>query len=141
MSLNIKLFQYIFWTGYLTVLITALLPIKGSLNKIHIGPELFHIRLDHLLHLIVYFLICMYYLFGLRIGFALFVKNSLLKFVLIILFLATITEIIQLWVPIRSFNVFDLVSNVAGVIIGVGVVKMVQRLNRTKSRRYKGIMA
>jgi glycopeptide antibiotics resistance protein len=83
----------------------------------------------------------MYYLFGLRKGFALFEKNSLLKFVLTILFLATITEIIQLWVPMRSFNVFDLVSNVVGMIIGVGVVKMVQRPNRTKAHRYKGIMA
>lgn len=121
-----KLYRSIFWTGYLAVLITTFIPVAGELNKTHIGPEAFNIRLDHLLHLIVYFLICMYYLFGVRKGFTLFEKNSLLKFVLLILLLATVTEVVQLWIPDRAFNVFDMISNVAGLIAGMGVIKMVQ---------------
>ena len=69
----------------------------------------------------------MYYLFGIRSGFTLFEKKSLLKFILLVLFLGIITEVVQLWVPERAFNVFDLVSNVAGVIAGVGVIRMAQR--------------
>jgi VanZ family protein len=69
----------------------------------------------------------MYYLFGLKQGFKLFEKNSLRKFILLLLLLGVITEFVQLWVPERSFNVFDLVSNVAGVVMGVIVIKMVQR--------------
>jgi glycopeptide antibiotics resistance protein len=30
-------------------------------------------------------------------------------------------------VPERTYNVFDLISNVAGIGIGAGVIKMVQR--------------
>jgi VanZ family protein len=127
MILQKKLFKYLFWTGYSAVLITSFIPLAGELNKINIGPEAFHIRLDHLLHLFVYFMICMYYLFGIRNGFSLFEKNSFLKFLILVLFLGSGTEVIQLWVPERAFNVFDLVSNVAGVAIGVVVIQMVKR--------------
>ena len=120
-------YRYLFWIGYLSVFITTFLPVTGELNKIHIGPEAFYIRLDNLLHLLVYFLICMYYLFGMRKGFTLFKKNSLLIFILLILFLAIFTEMIQLWVPERAFNLFDLASNVIGVTIGLGVIEMVKR--------------
>jgi len=43
-----------------------------------------------------------------------------------VLFLAIITELVQLWVPERAFNVFDLLSNVAGVVAGVGVIRVAQ---------------
>jgi len=122
-----RLYRSIFWIGYFAVLITTFIPIAGELNKINIGPDAFHIRLDHLLHLLVYFLICMFYLFGIRKGFTLFEKNSLRQFILLILLLATVTEVVQLWVPERVFNPVDWISNVAGVGIGVGVIVMTQR--------------
>lgn len=127
MNLKEKIYKYIFWVGYFAVLITTFLPVKGGLNKIYIGPGSFRIRLDHLLHFFVYFLICMYFLLGQYIALTLFKTNSLLKFTLLILLLGTITELAQLWVPQRTFNVFDLVSNLVGVVIGVAVIKMVQR--------------
>ena len=114
------------------MLITTFIPVAGELNKINIGPDAFHIRLDHLLHLLVYFLICMYYLFGIHKGFTLFEKNSLLKFVLFILLLATVTEVVQLWVPGRAFNVYDLISNIAGLGVGMFIIKMVQRYDGSK---------
>lgn len=102
-------------------------PCTGGLDKIKLGPESFHIRLDHLLHLLVYFLISMFYLFGIRKGITLFERHSLKKFILLILLLAIVTEVVQLWVPQRTFNVFDLVSNFAGVVIGVVLIIMVLR--------------
>ena len=120
-------YRYIFWIGYLSVLVTTLLPVTGELNKIHIGPEAFYIRLDHLLHLLVYFLICMYYLFGVLKGFSLFEKNSLQRFVVLIFLLAVVTEVVQLWIPERMFNLFDMISNMTGLVIGVGVIEMVKR--------------
>jgi len=125
-----RLYRSIFWIGYFAVLITTFIPVAGELNKINIGPEAFHIRLDHLLHLVVYFMICIYYLFGIRNGFALFGKNSFLKFILLVLFLGIVTEVVQLWVPERAFNVFDMISNVAGV--GMGAVA-ITRVKRRKS--------
>ena len=122
-----KLFRAIFWFGYAAVLITSLLSIPGNLNRVKMGFGIATIRLDHLLHLIVYFLICIYYLAGLRKGLALFVNNALLKFITVILLLATVTEVVQLWVPYRTFNPLDWLSNVTGIVLGMGVVWRVVR--------------
>jgi VanZ family protein len=38
--------------------------------------------------------------------------------------LAVVTEFIQLWVPSRAFNVFDMVSNVSGIVLGVVIIRI-----------------
>lgn len=104
----------------------AIIPLKGvSLNKISLGTDVFRVRLDFLLHFNVYLLICLYYLTGWQKGVSLFAANSLFKFILLVLFLAIVTEVVQLWVPERSFNVFDLTSNIGGVLMGLIIVKLV----------------
>ena len=119
-----KLYRYLFWTGYLAVLIMAFMPFGGNISRIKLGPESFHIRLDHLLHFCVYFLICIYYMAGKIIGLYLFSENPLKKFIILLLFLASVTELAQLWVPDRTFSVLDLVSNVAGVFAGVTFISL-----------------
>jgi len=69
----------------------------------------------------------MYFLLGQYKALTLFKTNSLIKFTLLVLLLGVVTELVQLWVPERTFNVFDLISNVAGVVIGVVLIKMVLR--------------
>ncbi len=123
MARYLKLYRLVFWTGYVTVLVAAFVPVAGALNRIHLGPEAFSIRLDHLLHFVAYFLICMYFLTGEMTGLSLFKNRSLTKFIILVLFLAVITETVQLWVPSRVFNVFDLVANIAGVAAGWGAIK------------------
>ncbi|HQJ21496.1 MAG TPA: VanZ family protein [Bacteroidales bacterium] len=122
MNLRLRLYRFVFWAGYVAVLIVAFIPVAGELNRIKIGPGAFKIRLDFLLHFAAYFLICMYYLAGMKSGLSLFSSNPLKKFVLLLLFLAVITEVVQLWVPQRAFNVFDMVANLTGVAVGAGVV-------------------
>jgi VanZ family protein len=117
-----KLYRYIFWTGYFAVLITSLLPVTGTLDKTRLGRGFCEIRLDHILHFFVYFLICMYYLFGQWDKLKLFNINSLIKFILLIIILAAVSEIVQLWVPERTFSPVDLLANIVGIIIGMGVI-------------------
>ena len=131
-----RLYRILFWIGYFGVLITTFIPIRRiNFNKITIGPDAFHIRLDHLLHFTAYFLICIYYLAGWKKGLSLFAADPLRKFVLMVLFLATVTELVQLWVPERAFNVFDMLSNVIGVVVGLGVIRMAQRRSGTTAQR------
>ena len=126
-------YRITFWLGYLVVLITTFVPIrKISLDKIFLGPEAFSIRLDHLLHFSVYFLICLYYLAGQLKRISLFSVNPFPKFVILILILGVTTELIQLWIPDRAFNVFDMLSNVIGLVAGVGVIRMAQSLEFKK---------
>ena len=124
MERYLKLYRFAFRTGYIAVLITTFLPISFRVDKIRFGPDAFAIRSDHLLHFAVYLLICLFYLLGEKKGLKLFAVNSLRKFIVLILLLATVTEIAQLWVPSRAFNVFDGVANVMGVVAGWAVIKV-----------------
>jgi VanZ family protein len=128
-----KIYRYVFWTGYFAVLIAAFLPFSVSTKKVHLGPDVFEVRLDHLLHFAVYFLIGMYFLAGKILGLNLFSSKPAMKFLASILLLAAVTEMVQIWIPSRSFNIFDLVSNAIGVISGVliaGLVKIKESSRR-----------
>jgi VanZ family protein len=67
----------------------------------------------------------MYFLFGEIKGLTIFRENSLNKYILLILALATVTETAQLWVPARAFNVLDWVANAAGIVMGAVVCRLV----------------
>lgn len=69
---------------------------------------------------------------------SLFNKNTLIKFFLIMLFLAIVTEMVQLWVPARSFNVFDILANMTGIGLGVIIIKINQRHDASKVKNLEG---
>jgi len=119
-----SLFRIVFWLGYTAVLITSGLNFNWHLDQIKVHAITFDLRLDHLLHFGVYFLICLYFLLGKRFGTKLFENRSLPKFLFFVLFLASVTEIIQIWVPERAFNVMDWVANVTGIILGTILIKI-----------------
>ena len=121
-----KIYRYVFWTGYFAVLIAAFLPFSVSTKKVHLGPDVFEVRLDHLLHFGVYFLIGMYFLAGKILGMKLFGSRPAAKFLAFILLLAIVTELVQIWVPSRSFNIFDMLSNAIGVVSGVLIAGLVK---------------
>ena len=108
------------------VFIAAFVPIKIDLHDITFGVVSFKFHLDQILHAVVYFIICLYFLAGQHFGLTLFNGNSCKKFLLVILVLATITEVVQLVVPSRAFNVFDWLANIIGIVIGVGVIRIVK---------------
>jgi VanZ family protein len=64
----------------------------------------------------------MYLFVGQRNGLILFRHHSLIKFLIIIFILATISEVVQLWVPARAFNPMDWVANMGGVMLGLVVM-------------------
>jgi VanZ family protein len=131
-----KLYKIIFWSGYTAVLVTSMINIGWQLDKIKVGLLVFKLGLDHLLHFLVYFLICMYFLAGQQKGLALFRNHQLRKFIVATVTLATFTEVVQLWVPYRTFNVMDWVANVSGIVLGVVIILYYSR-RKIQERRLK----
>jgi VanZ family protein len=108
------------------VFIVAFVPLRMDLHKITINAVAFNLHFDQILHSIVYLMIPLYYLVGQYLGMTIFNDNSFLKFLFAIFFLAIVTEIIQIFVPSRAFNFFDLVANLFGVLIGLLITKCVR---------------
>ena len=94
----------------------ALIPVSGNLSQKQVVSM---VRLDYLLHFLTYFSICLYFAIGRFYNLRLFERKSGLKFIGLILFLASFTELVQIVVPSRSFNPVDLVANLTGVGIGL----------------------
>jgi glycopeptide antibiotics resistance protein len=126
-----KFYRILYWFGYFSVLFTSLIPILGHLDKVKLGYGVFTVRLDHLLHFSVYFLICMYYLAGQWKKLSLFDTRPLQKFILATVLLALVSEIVQLWVPARAFNAMDIAANVAGIFVGVVLIKTLESGTKT----------
>jgi VanZ family protein len=108
--------------------------IPWDLDKVKVGTVHFNIRLDHLFHSVVYFLIFLYFYAGQRNDLILFRYHALRKFLILVFILATVTEVVQLWVPYRSFNPLDWVSNVSGVILGLIIMYSFRRKKATRNR-------
>ena len=117
-----KPYRYIFWVGYILVFAEAFVTLKVDLHKIIIGGASIKFHLDQILHAVVYFFICLYFLAGQQFGLTLFKVDSFQKFLVAVIILTTATEVVQLGVPSRAFNVFDWLSNIIGICIGVGVI-------------------
>ncbi len=132
-GINQSIYRSVFWFGYVIVFAAAFVPLKIDLHKITISIVSFKFHFDQLLHLVVYLLICQYFPAGQYFGFVLFIDNSFKKFLIIILVLAIVTETVQLAVPYRAFNFFDLLANVVGIGIGLVVIYIGSRFRK---RRY-----
>jgi hypothetical protein len=117
-----KLYRLVFWVGFVMVFAEAFMTLKVNLHKITMGVVSIKFHLDQVLHTTVYFLICMYFLTGEYLGLKLFRNRSFIKFLVVVLISATLTEVVQLWVPERSCNFFDWLANVVGIGIGVMVI-------------------
>jgi len=123
-----QLYKIIFWAGCISVLLISFLPITGNLGKINLGP----VRLDYLLHFTAYLLACLYFMFGRKIGYVLFEKQPLLKLAVILCLQAAVTELVQLWVPDRTFNMIDWFANMSGIAVGLIVVKVGEEISGHK---------
>ncbi len=127
------LYRYIFWFGYSVLLIQSCISMGGNLSRHEVG----HIRLDYFLHFIVYLSVCLYFAIGRRFGWELFKTQPLLKFFGVMVFLAIATEVIQLFVPERAFNVWDMIANISGISIGFLIEKIYMKKYAERKAGYR----
>ena len=66
-----------------------------------------------------------YYLYISLLGFFLYLKNeNFKKLVYGLFFLAVILEVLQVIIPNRSFQIYDLLGNILGVMVAYFVIKI-----------------
>jgi VanZ family protein len=122
--INQKIYRTIFWLGYVMVFAAAFVPLKNDLHEITFNIISIKFHFDQILHAVVYLLICLYFPSGQYFGLKLFKGNSFKKFLLVILVLATVTEVFQLIVPSRAFNFFDILANDIGIAVGLLIIRI-----------------
>jgi len=111
---NKALFKYLFWIWMITLVILSCIPDIPT-QKINIWEEPF--RLDYLEHFLVFGALMGFYIIWKSNENGTFTKNEHLKSLGFLILFAVVDEGIQLWVPGRTFNPLDLLSNISGLII------------------------
>ena len=113
-----RYYRFFFYLICFSLLVTAVVKFGGALNKTEIGVRSLKVRLDHFLHALAYFLFSFYFIAGRCMGLCLFRKHEMLYFFLVLFITGFFAEVIQIWVPYRSFSLLDLLSNLTGIALG-----------------------
>ncbi len=101
----------------IVIVILSIIPMNQE-TKIEIGGTPF--RLDYLEHFGVFFILGFLYVLS--------SKKDLPKYInkiSILIIYAVITEIIQLFIPGRTFNPWDLIYNILGLVVGYILINQI----------------
>jgi len=109
----------IFFGWAAVILVLSVLPTNEMIKKSNEGSTF---RWDYLEHFGVFVIFAMLYGFW-RSSVREPVKRHLLYFLVLGSVYASFTEVIQLWIAGRTFNPFDLLFNLAGVLGGMAVTR------------------
>ena len=119
---NKKLLTITFWLWAAMIIYFTFTPNSPRL-KIDLKEQ--SIRLDYLFHFIVYFgLTVLYFLWKSDKNFKIKTK-FLLYFIITAILFSGISELLQHYIPGRSFNPIDFYSNTAGIIVGAIAPKLI----------------
>jgi len=103
----------------------AVLPINGTTNTTLTDVFLVRIRLDHLLHAILF----IPWVFLSFITFRPVKWDEKLMLVVYGMLMAFATEGVQYFLTYRSYNINDLIANWMGVVVGMGAAAVWARVN------------
>ena len=115
MSINKNVFRILFWISLAVITIASLVP-QFFPQHVKVSSD-FSFRLDYVLHFLSYLFLALF-LTSWK-----FAKNNIYKLILIVLifgiFISLIFEVIQYFLPTRTFNPYDMLCNFSGFSIGL----------------------
>ena len=111
----------LFWYWLIILLVINFIPLGNDINKI-IHKPVFKFRLDYLIHFCSFLIFIPLYFIEVKRGGPIFSKKPVLKYILIVGSSAILFESIQYFLPYRTFNPMDLISNLTGAIIGTIII-------------------
>ncbi|MBI9054055.1 MAG: VanZ family protein [Bacteroidales bacterium] len=124
-----------FWLWLLIILLITLLPQSHRIINIDTNSKF---RLDYTIHFLVYFSLSVLFIFW-RIDEWLKISNKeLLWYIFSGIAICAITELLQFYIPERTFNKTDLLFNILGVIVGIVLIKLI--LNKKAPRNQDALI-
>jgi len=121
-----SLFRLLFWLWLLFILANSLLP--RQIDTGGSSTEIIFLRMDYLVHFGAYFLLALLLFFWQANGQFVLFKRQFLLFLAGSFILAAGSEFLQMVIPGRSFNEYDLLSNSIGLVAGIILPQIFYRL-------------
>ncbi|MBN1181785.1 MAG: VanZ family protein [Bacteroidales bacterium] len=110
-----KLLSYLFYAWLIVLIVFNVIPnLNEKINEVNIK---FEFRVDYVFHFLFYFTGILLFWFWKFEQFYRERKGLILLFLLLWLFISSINEYCQHYIPGRSYNIIDLLMNVSGVFL------------------------
>ena len=122
--------RWLFWGWLIVVLILNVVPLGNETNRGLSGNKIFKFRLDYVMHSLTFLVFARIWVLGKIKDVCWFESYEVLKFGGIIFVAAVGIELIQIFIPYRTFNPMDLMANLFGAILAMICMFVSHRLHR-----------
>ena len=119
----------LFWGWLIVVLILNVVPLGNELNQ-DLTTKRFVFRLDYVVHLLTFLVFAWIWVLGKIKDVCWFESYEVLKFGGIVFVAAVGIELLQIFIPYRTFNPMDMIANLFGAILTLLCVFISHRLHR-----------
>lgn len=123
------MYKKLFWVWFAILLVVNTIPLGDGANRVLKGTR-FVFRLDYLVHTLSFLVFSGIYLLARLNGQLVFYTGSVQKYVAIVIPAAILFELIQCLLPYRAFNPWDLVSNLLGAGLGLGLILLLPEIKQ-----------
>ena len=121
--------RWLFWGWLIVVLILNVVPLGNELNQ-DLATKRFVFRLDYVVHSLTFLVFAWIWVLGKIKNVCWFESYEVLKFGGIVFVSAMVIELLQIFVPYRTFNPMDMIANLFGAILAMLCVFISHRLHR-----------
>ncbi len=121
--------RWLLWGWLIVVLVLNVVPLGNELNQ-DLTTIRFVFRLDYVLHSLSFLVFALIWVLGKIKGVCWFETYVVLKFGGIVFISAISIELLQIFIPYRTFNPMDMIANLFGAIITMICIVISHRLHR-----------
>jgi len=121
--------RWLFWGWLIVVLILNVVPLGNELNQ-DLTTKRFIFRLDYVVHSLTFLVFAWIWVLGKIKDVCWFESYEVLKFEGIIFVSAMGIELLQIFVPYRTFNPMDMIANIVGALLAMLFIYTSHRLHR-----------
>ena len=120
----------LFWGWLIVVLALNVVPLGNETNRSLSSNKLFKFRLDYVVHSLTFLVFAWIWVLGKIKDVCWFESYEVLKFGGIVFVAAVWIELLQIFVPYRTFNPMDMIANIFGAILTILCMFVSHRLHR-----------
>jgi len=121
--------RWLLWGWLIVVLVLNVVPLGDELNQ-DLTTIRFVFRLDYVLHSLSFLVFALIWVLGKIKGVCWFETYEVLKFGGIVFVSAICIELLQIFIPYRTFNPMDMIANLFGALLTMICIVISHRLPR-----------